>query len=434
MEVIKPPYRVPLMSEISQLPWNGLNIVSTFSGCGGSCLGFKMAGYKVLWANEFVPAAQDTYRANHTATHLSTADIRTVTGADIRKVIGEIDLDVFEGSPPCASFSLAGKRQQGWGQVRKYSDVMQRTDDLFDHYIRLVDELRPRSFIAENVAGLVIGVGKGFFKRYITKMAALPYHVEARLIDAQFLGVPQARTRIIFIGVRNDVGKPAWPVPLPYRYSVRDALPHVLKQGDNGGFGAGAMRATDQPSPTIGAGAQTGNGRFPPSMIEVEAEHIEALGTKKGARSLDEPAPTVLTHGNRHTHSEMSIVTSRKIVKSAYAPENVGASLEGYATGEAWDALKPGEGSSKFFNLIRPDEAAPCPTITASGGSGDIAGVTHPTERRKFSISELRRICGFPDDFVFTGTYSQQWERMGRAVPPPMMAALADALAKVLKK
>src|SRR3990167_9987145 len=98
---MKPPYRVPLMSEISQLPWNGLNTVSTFSGCGGSCLGFKMAGYRVLWANEFVPAAQDTYRANHHGTHLSTADISTVTGAQIRDVIGGIDLDVFEGSPPC---------------------------------------------------------------------------------------------------------------------------------------------------------------------------------------------------------------------------------------------------------------------------------------------------------------------------------------------
>ena len=64
----KPPYKVPSMQEIADLPWNGYNVVSTFSGCGGSCLGFKMAGFKVLWANEFIPAAQDTYRANHKGT------------------------------------------------------------------------------------------------------------------------------------------------------------------------------------------------------------------------------------------------------------------------------------------------------------------------------------------------------------------------------
>lgn len=109
----KPPYRVPLMDEINALPWNGLNVVSTFSGCGGSCLGFKMAGYRVLWANEFIPAAQETYRANHPTTYLSTQDIRTVKASDIRAVIGDIEIDVLEGSPPCASFSTAGKREKG---------------------------------------------------------------------------------------------------------------------------------------------------------------------------------------------------------------------------------------------------------------------------------------------------------------------------------
>jgi hypothetical protein len=56
----KPPYRVPSMTEIAALPWNGLKVVSTFSGCGGSCLGFRMAGYRVVRANEFIPAAAET--------------------------------------------------------------------------------------------------------------------------------------------------------------------------------------------------------------------------------------------------------------------------------------------------------------------------------------------------------------------------------------
>ena len=60
----KPPYRLPSMVDIAQVPWNGLRVVSTFSGCGGSCLGYRMAGYHVVWANEFVPIAQASYRAN----------------------------------------------------------------------------------------------------------------------------------------------------------------------------------------------------------------------------------------------------------------------------------------------------------------------------------------------------------------------------------
>ena len=60
----KPLYRVPSMAEVAAIPWNGFKVASTFSGCGGSCLGYRMAGFKVVWANEFVPAAQESYRAN----------------------------------------------------------------------------------------------------------------------------------------------------------------------------------------------------------------------------------------------------------------------------------------------------------------------------------------------------------------------------------
>jgi DNA (cytosine-5)-methyltransferase 1 len=63
------------------------------------------------------------------------------------------------------------------------------------------------------------------------------------------------------------------------------------------------------------------------------------------------------------------------------------------------------------------------PTAYLSGGTYVIDNVS--TEKRKFSIAELRRICAFPDDFILTGTYSQQWERMGRAVPPVMMSHIA---------
>lgn len=128
------------MKEIAALPWNGFNVCSTFSGCGGSSLGYKMAGFKVLWASEFIPAAQDTYRANHHGTNLDTKDIRKVKPEDILAVInmkpGELDL--FDGSPPCASFSTAGKREAGWGKVKKYSDGAQRTDDLFFEFTRLI--------------------------------------------------------------------------------------------------------------------------------------------------------------------------------------------------------------------------------------------------------------------------------------------------------
>lgn len=308
------------MQEIAQIPHNGFSTISTFSGCGGSSLGYKMAGFKVLWANEFIPAAQETYRANHPDTILDTRDIRQISAQSILDAIhmqpGQ--LDVFDGSPPCASFSTAGKREAGWGKVKTYSDTKQRTDDLFFEYTRLIKGVQPKVFVAENVSGLIKGTAKGYFLEILAALKECGYNVEARLLDAQWLGVPQMRQRLIFIGVRNDLGViPAFPKPLSYRYSVKDALPWVIKIDLGGGFGeVNKVNAETSPYQTIGAsGPNSGNG----------------LAT--------------------HIYTD--------------------------------------------------------------------------TEKRKFSIAELKRICAFPDDFVFTGTYAQQWERMGRAVPPVMMSHIA---------
>ncbi|MFA5715630.1 MAG: DNA cytosine methyltransferase, partial [Candidatus Paceibacterota bacterium] len=99
-----------------------------------------------------------------------------------------------------------------------------------------------------------------------------------------------------------------------------------------------------------------------------------------------------------------------------------------YAIGDEWDKLKPGEQSGKYNQLVRCSPDQPTPTIVAGNGTDAIKsawGPTHPYEKRKFTIAELKRICGFPDDFILTGTFAQQWERLGRAVAPPMMAAVA---------
>jgi DNA (cytosine-5)-methyltransferase 1 len=408
MTTSKPPYRVPTMSEIAAIPWNGFKVVSTFSGCGGSCLGFKMGGYRILWANEFIPAAQATYRANHPGTPLDTRDIRKVQAADILAAVslksGEID--VMEGSPPCASFSAAGKREKHWGKVKKYSDTQQRVDDLFLEFIRLLDRLKPRAFVAENVSGLVKGVAKGYFLEILTKLKSCGYRVGCKVLDAQWLGVPQARQRTIFIGVREDLGKvPVFPKPLPYRYTLRDALPWIVR----GKYGP-SWKSADAPSPTVSA-----HGSYNPETSHQNLELVEARITggtgaafdQKGqALDLNQPCPTIL--GSKPNQLEVDI--SR------------------YAIAREWDKLRPGEASDKYFNLVRPHPDAPCPTICASHGHPGVASVTHPVERRKLTIDELKAICGFPPDFILTGTYSQQWERLGRAVPPVMMAKVAEVI------
>lgn len=352
----KPIYRVPLMSEIVKIPWNGFNAISTFSGTGGSCLGYRMAGFRVLWANEFIPAAQECYKANHPNSILDTRDIRLIKPEEILEVIGlqKGELDLLDGSPPCASFSTAGKREAGWGKVKQYSDTKQRTDDLFFEYTRLLKGLKPKVFVAENVSGLIKGTAKGYFLEILKALKDCGYNVKCKVLDAQWLGVPQARQRTIFIGVRQDLGlEPVHPMPLPYRYTVRDALPWIVKQGDNGGFGKGGWQDSSvNASGTIGASPQTGNGVFPASLVEAETD------------------------------------------------------ISRYAIGREWDNIKQGEKSDKYLNLTKPSLDKPYPTVTQKGGNVTAASVVHPTEKRKFTIPELKRICAFPDDFILTGSYA----------------------------
>lgn len=205
-------------------------------GGGGSCLGYRMAGFRVLYANEFVEEAQKTYRANHRSTYLDCRDIRTVTADDILDIIGlkRGELDLFDGSPPCCAFSTAGKREDGWGQIREYSDgKMQQAEDLFYEYIRILNGLQPKTFIAENVSGLVKGTAIGYFKDFIREMKKCGYRVKAQLLNAKWLGCPQSRERVIFMGVREDLQMdPVYPKPHKKIVTIGDAFEGLSQDED----------------------------------------------------------------------------------------------------------------------------------------------------------------------------------------------------------
>lgn len=353
-------YRVPSMKEIWNTPWNGYNVVSTFSGGGGSCLGYEMAGYHVVWANEFIPEAQKTYRLNHPNTFLNTQDVRTVTPEQIVKEtnipVGEIDL--FDGSPPCCAFSTAGKREKGWGKVRKYSDSAQRVDDLFFEYTRLIKGLQPKTFVAENVSGLIKGSAKGYFKMILRELKECGYECKVKLLNAKYLGVPQSRERVIFVGVRNDIVKkynvhPVHPAPQTHIIPLKDAISDITN---------------------------------------------------------DETEVKELLHAcEKYNYG--------KVLKRL--PKN---------------PLKRVQGSSimngSYFSLVRESMYRPCGTICQLNGDFTRSGNCHPLEDRKFTIAELRRITSVPDDFITTGTFPQQWERLGRMVPPIMMMYIAKTVQK----
>lgn len=218
----------PTTAEIGKLDWNGFSVASLFAGAGGSSFGYRMAGFRMLYVNEFVELAREVYsRYSAPYTVIDDRDIRDVTPESILDMTGlDVgDLDILDGSPPCAAFSSLGNREKAWGQVKKYSDRAQVVDDLFFEYARILRGLRPKVFVAENVAGLVRGKAKGYYQQIHRELRDCGYRVSARILDASRLGVPQTRSRLIFVGVRDDLGlDPCHPKPQKRVFAIRDVV------------------------------------------------------------------------------------------------------------------------------------------------------------------------------------------------------------------
>lgn len=190
-------------------------VVSLFAGCGGSSLGYKLAGGRVLLASEWDPHAAATYRANHAGTDLVEGDIGKLSVDDIlsRTGLQPGQLDILDGSPPCQGFSTVGKRE--------FHDPR---NQLFREYVRVLKGLRPRVFVMENVSGMVKSKMKLIFADVLRELRGCGYTVAARLMNAMYYRVPQSRERVIFIGVRSELGvAPSHPLAQCRPITVREA-------------------------------------------------------------------------------------------------------------------------------------------------------------------------------------------------------------------
>jgi DNA (cytosine-5)-methyltransferase 1 len=200
-------------------------VVSTFSGCGGSSLGYQLAGGKVLLAVEWNQNAVDTYRANFPNTDIYHGDISKLSVDEVlkRTNLKPRELDIFDGSPPCQGFSTAGKRE-----------ISDKRNQLFREYVRLLRGLQPKVFVMENVSGMVKGKMRLIFVEILKEMKESGYQVKAKLLNAMYFNVPQSRQRMIFIGVRNDIGiEPSYPNAQTKPICFGEALKSVNYDADD---------------------------------------------------------------------------------------------------------------------------------------------------------------------------------------------------------
>lgn len=188
------------------------NLLSLFAGAGGMDLGFEKAGFNVSIANEFDKKICPTYRHNHTHTKLIEGDIRKIDMIDLegQEIVGII------GGPPC----------QSWSEAGALKGIDDERGKLFYDYIRILRQIKPKFFVAENVSGILADRHKDAIEEIKEKFKRSGYTLFMKMLNAEDYECPQDRDRVFFIGFRSDLGieEFIWPEPIEPKLTLKDAI------------------------------------------------------------------------------------------------------------------------------------------------------------------------------------------------------------------
>lgn len=205
-----------ITSNIFPIEWNltdplkvhyhGSSVFGTFVCGGGSTMGYKLAGFNHLGGVEFTEHYSSVYKHNHKPKYFYLEDIRLFNNrTDLPSEL--YNLDLLDGSPPCAAFSTAGAREKHWGKVKEYEGISQVKDDLVYVYCETIEKLKPKVFLLENVSGLAKGNAKIYLKNIVERLSKC-YNVQVFMLYAASMGIPQIRNRIFVIGHKKEFDLP----------------------------------------------------------------------------------------------------------------------------------------------------------------------------------------------------------------------------------
>lgn len=198
-------------------------VISLFSGCGGLDYGFESAGFEIPIANEFNRAIFSTYKANHPDTHLIEGDITKVSVDQIRAILWDefsldfSNIDGIIGGPPCQSWSVAGAER----------GINDKKGQLFYQYLRILEAVKPKFFLIENVQGILAPKHRAALNGIIADFSNVGYDIEIIRVNTAQYNVPETRIRVFFVGLRKDTSLSnvfQFPEPSDNLISLKQAI------------------------------------------------------------------------------------------------------------------------------------------------------------------------------------------------------------------
>lgn len=337
-------------------------IIDCFCGAGGLSLGFERAGFEVVYAFDIDKASIDTYKHNPKF-HRGPAFVRDIyhVGKESieRDIGGELGtIDAIVGGPPCQGFS-----------VQRRGEDADTRNNLVLEYVRLIQEIRPKLFVMENVGGLLSVRGKPYLEQLTAKLGETGYRILQRKLLATDYGVPQSRRRVFIVGELGADGA--------FRYRF--------------------------PEPS-------GN---PPKTVRM------AIGDLMGKDERDVP---------NHKADKLSDVNLRRIraVKEGEGRDSLPDELQ-------LDCHKNHKSHRHLDTYGRMAWDKPSPTITARFDSFSRGRFGHPALDRTITLREGARLQTFPDEFEFLGSKVEAARQIGNAVPPVLAERVAQSVRAALE-
>lgn len=395
-----------------------MKVVSLFSGAGGMDLGFKKAGFNIIWANDFFKEVVETYKKN-IGDHIVLGDITKISSEDIPD-----DVDVIIGGFPCQGFSIANIKRS----------MQDKRNFLYKEMLRVIEDKKPKYFVAENVKGLISMENGGVIKMIIKDFENLGYKVDYKVLNAAEYGIPQMRERVLIIGNRVGMANP---------------FPKVTHYIDNRLKGLKPAPTTEQ---TIGflANVRLSNNPIKLQDGTIIYNHIAStnVADKFWGRKYEVNQHDICDY-LKYWRDKSNWTTGKVDKHFGYAytaghwfrKDNNSGSIP---KPEDWWELKKIFGFDdkydkqvttliekeiKFEQSLRiTNWERPSDTITAT--SPEI----HVNKMRRLSVRECAMLQTFPMDFVFVGSLNRMYTQVGNAVPVRLAELVAKGIKKELQK